>query len=181
VVFCIENHLSRVILSEFVANLHQPRKHGYGTTQEEGFTMKTQLRFSKVILFGLAVTFVALSAAKGVETASAASGVLDGKKFFGPTGEKGKKVDHEDVLSFSDGKFTSSACFPYGFKSGPYTETVEGDSIHFQAVTVSPTHGKMEWKGTLKDGTLDVTYSWTKERWLWTTFREYWFTGSLKK
>jgi hypothetical protein len=116
-----------------------------------------------------------------VEAASAASGVLDGKKFVGPTGEKGKKVDHEDVLSFSDGKFTSSACFQYGFKSGPYTETIEGDSIHFQAVTVSPTHGKMEWKGTLKDGTLDVTYSWTKERWLWTTFREYWFTGSLKE
>lgn len=156
-------------------------KTGYRATQEEGFTMKTQLRFFKVILFGLAVIFVALSAAKGVEVALAASGILDGKKFIGPTGEKGKKVDHEDVLSFSDGTFTSSACFPYGFKSGPYTATVEGDSIHFQAVTVSPTHGKMEWKGTLKDGTLDVTYSWTKERWLWTTFREYWFTGSLEE
>jgi hypothetical protein len=106
---------------------------------------------------------------------------LDGKQFVGPTGEKGKKVDHEDVLSFSDGKFTSSACFQYGFKSGPYTATVEGDSIHFQAETVSPTHGKMEWKGTLKDGILDVAYSWTKERWLWTTHREYWFTGSLKE
>jgi hypothetical protein len=146
--------------------------------------MKTQFRFLKVILFGLAVTFVALSAAKGVEAASAASGILDGKEFVGlvgPTGEKGKKVDHEDVLSFSDGTFTSSACFQYGFKSGPYTATVEGSSIHFQAVTVSPTHGKMEWKGTLKDGTLDVIYSWTKERWLWTTHREYWFTGSLKQ
>ena len=56
--------------------------------------MKTQLRFSKVILFGLMVAFVSLSAAKGVEAASAASGVLDGKKFVVPTGEKGKKVDH---------------------------------------------------------------------------------------
>ena len=143
--------------------------------------MKTQLRFLKFILVGLTVTFVALSAATGVEAASTASGVLDGKKFVGPTGEKGKKVDHEDELSFSDGKFTSSACFPYGFKSGPYTATVDGDSIHFQAVTLSPTHGKMEWKGTFKDGTLDVTYSWTKARWLWTTHREYWFKGSLKE
>jgi len=146
-----------------------------------GLIMKTRRRFFKVILFGLAVMFVVLSAAKGGEVVSAASGILDGKKFVGPTGEKGKKVDHEDVLSFSGGTFTSSACFPYGFKGGPYTATVEGDSIHFQAVTVSPTHGKMEWKGTLKDGTLDVTYSWTKERWLWTTFREYWFTGSLEE
>lgn len=143
--------------------------------------MKTQLRFLKVILVGLAVTLVALSAATGVEAASTTSGILDGKKFVGPTGEKGKKVDHEDVLSFSDGTFTSSACFPYGFKGGPYTAKVEGDAIHFQAVTVSPTHGKMEWKGTFKDGTLDVTYSWTKERWLWTTHREYWFKGSLKE
>ena len=141
--------------------------------------MKTQLRVLKVILFGLAVTFVAFSAARGVEAASTASEILDGKKFVGPTGEKGKKVDHEDVLSFSDGTFTSSACLPFGFESGPYTATVEGDSIHFQAVTLSPTHGKMEWKGTFKDGTLDVTYSWTKERWLWTTHREYWFKGSL--
>jgi hypothetical protein len=181
VVFRIENHYSRVKLRNLTTSLHQPKKNGYGATQEEGFIMKTQIRFFKVILFGLAVMFVALSAAKGGEVALAASGILDGKKFVGPTGEKGKKIDHEDVLSFRDGTFTSSACFPYGFKSGPYTATVEGDSIHFQAVTVSPTHGKMEWKGTLKDGTLDVTYSWTKERWLWTTFREYWFTGSLKE
>ena len=143
--------------------------------------MKTQIRFSKVILFGLALMFVAFSAARRVEVASAASGVLDGKNFVGPTGEKGKKVHHEDVLSFNDGKFTSSACFQYGFKGGPYTATIEGDSIHFQAETVSPTHGKMEWKGTLKNGTLDVTYTWTKKRWLWTTFRKYWFKGSLEE
>jgi hypothetical protein len=180
VVFRIENHFIRVILRIFVANLHQLRKHGYKATQE-GVIMKTQLGFSKVILFGLAVTIVALSAEKRVEVASAASGVLDGKKFVGPTGEKGKKVHHEDVLSFSDGTFTSSECFQYGFKGGPYTAIVEGDSVHFQAVTVSPTHGKMEWKGTLKDGTLNVTYTWTKKRWLWTTFREYWFKGSLKE
>jgi hypothetical protein len=141
--------------------------------------MQTRLNFSKVIVIGLAVAIVALSAGTRVKAASANSGILEGKKFVGPTGEKGKKVHHEDVLSFNDGKFTSSACFQYGFEGGPYTETVEGDSVHFQAVTVSPTHGKMEWKGTLKDGTLDVTYTWTKERWLWTTFREYWFMGSL--
>jgi hypothetical protein len=146
-----------------------------------GFIMKTQLNFSKLILLALAVLIVSFLAANRTEVASAASGVLDGKKFVGPTGEKGKKDHHEDVLSFSDGMFTSFECFQYGFKGGPYTATVEGDSIHFQAVTISPTHGKMEWKGTLKNGTLDVTYSWTKERWLWTTFREYWFTGSLKE
>ena len=112
---------------------------------------------------------------------TAVSHLLDGKKFIGPTGEKGKKVHHEDVLSFSDGKFTSSECFQYGFKGGPYTTTIEGDTIHFQAETISPTHGKMVWQGTLKGDTLDVAYNWTKERWFWTTFREYWYRGNLQK
>ena len=67
---------------------------------------------------------------------TAVSHLLDGKKFIGPTGEKGKKVHHEDVWSFSDGKFTSSECFQYGFKGGPYTTAIEGDTIHFQAETI---------------------------------------------
>ena len=112
---------------------------------------------------------------------TAVSHFLDGKKFIGPTGEKGKKVHHEDVLSFNDGKFTSSACFQYGFKGGPYTTTIEGDAVHFIAETISPTHGKMVWQGTLRGDTLMVSYNWTKERWLWTTYREYWFKGTLKK
>ena len=126
--------------------------------------MQTQHRLSKVIAFGLTLTILALATANKVETASAGSGVLDGKKFVGLTGEKGKKVHHEDVLSFNDGKFTSSSCFKYGFQSGLYTATIEGDSIHFQAETISPTHGKLLWQGTLKGDTLDVTYTWTKER-----------------
>jgi hypothetical protein len=112
---------------------------------------------------------------------NAVSHLLDGKKFSGPTGEQGKKIHHEDVLSFSDGKFTSSECFQYGFTGGPYTTTIEGDKIHFQAETISPTHGKMVWQGTLNGNTIDVTYNWTKERWFWTTYREYWFRGTLQK
>lgn len=108
---------------------------------------------------------------------AAAAHVLDGKKFVGPTGEKGKKVHHEDILHFNDGMFSSSECFQYGFSSGPYTATVDANGIKFRAETISRTHGKMVWQGTLKDGILDVTYTWTKKRWLWTTFREYWFKG----
>jgi len=112
---------------------------------------------------------------------TAVSHLLDGKKFVGPTGEKGKKVHHEDILNFSDGKFTSSERFQYGFKGGSYATTTEGDKIHFRAETISPTHGKMVWQGTLKGDALDVTYNWTKERWFWTTFQEYWFRGTLQK
>ncbi len=110
----------------------------------------------------------------------AAAHLLDGKSFKGPTGEKGKKTHHEDVLVFKDGQFTSSMCFEYGFTGGPYTAWAEGDLIHFEAETISPTHGKMNWKGTLQGDTMEVEYSWTKERWLWTTYREYWFKGTLQ-
>jgi hypothetical protein len=156
----------------------------------KGKTMKQNLSLQKagVLNFALFLAmFLAPTAAVAEESGKsdqntiAVSHILDGKKFIGPTGEKGKKVHHEDLLTFSDGKFTSSECFQYGFKGGPYTATVEAESIYFQAETTSPTHGKMVWKGILKGDTLDVTYSWTKERWFWTTFREYWFKGSLVK
>lgn len=106
---------------------------------------------------------------------------LDGRVFIGPTGEIGKTTHHEDTLTFADGQFTSSKCFEFGFTSGPYTAEIKNDTILFQAVTMSPTHGKMEWKGMLQGDLMEVSYSWTKERWLWTTYREYWFKGSQIK
>ena len=130
----------------------------------------------------LSPTRATAEASEGRQQANiVASHILDGKQFIGPTGEKGKKVHHEDILSFQNGIFTSSECFQYGFKGGPYTATIEGDVIHFRAETTSPTHGKMVWTGTLKGEALDVTYNWTKKRWLWTTYREYWFKGTLRK
>jgi hypothetical protein len=156
----------------------------------KGETMKHNASFPGAIGFYFAIILaaclnpaaaVAEGNGKSDQNNMVASHILDGKKFIGPTGEKGKKVHHEDVLSFSDGKFTSSECFQFGFKGGPYTATVEAESIHFHAETTSPTHGKMVWKGTLQGDTLAVTYTWTKERWFWTTFREYWFKGSLVK
>jgi len=150
--------------------------------QEASFLMTVVFSFALILTACLSPTpAVAQESASNTQDNIAASHILDGKKFIGPTGEKGKKVHHEDVLHFSDGKFTSSECFQYGFKGGPYTTTIEGGTIHFQAETISSTHGKMVWQGTLKGDTLEVTYTWTKERWFWTTFREYWFKGTLKK
>ena len=145
--------------------------------------MRQETSFLRTVVFSFALILAAClspTPAAAQENITA-SHILDGKKFIGPTGEKGKKVHHEDVLRFSDGKFTSSECFQYGFKGGPYTTAIEGDTIHFQAETISPTHGKIVWQGTLQGDTLEVTYTWTKERWFWTTFREYWFKGTLKK
>ena len=145
---------------------------------ERSHSILTTISLVLVIFLGSSLA-AADDSALNVKENSANDHVLDGMKFKGPTGEKGKKTHHEDILSFENGKFTSSACFQYGFESGPYTTTVAHDSIHFEAQTISPTHGKMMWSGTVKGDAVDVDYSWTKKRWLWTTYREYWFKGRL--
>ena len=129
--------------------------------------MRPKVSFPRTIVFSFALFMAAYlgspttAAQENAKTAPeyvAPGHILDGKKFIGPTGEKGKKVHHEDVLRFSDGKFTSSECFQYGFKGGPYTTAIEGDTIHFQAETISPTHGKMVWQGTLQGDRLHYIY-----------------------
>jgi hypothetical protein len=172
-------------------SLQPPHQALAFTSGREGETMNSKALFPKniasylVLILAVCLTptpDVDAESNKGSDQANiAGSHLLDGKSFKGPTGEKGKKTHHEDVLSFSDGIFTSSECFQFGFKGGPYSATIDGDLIHFQAETISPTHGKMNWKGTLQGDTMVVDYSWTKKRWLWTTYREYWFKGTLHK
>lgn len=37
----------------------------------------------------------------------------------------------------------------------------------------------MEWQGTVKDGKLDGTMRWTRERWYWTIEAEHRISGQL--
>ena len=109
--------------------------------------------------------------------------LLDGKRFVGTNGEKGQQLDpdeHEEIV-FENGVFRSLGCEPYEFGSAEYVTERVGDTIHFEAVTVSPTHGKISWKGVVDGEQAKVDFVWTKERWYWDTHREYWFQGTLKK
>jgi len=112
-----------------------------------------------------------------------ASSLLDGMIFAGYNGEKGNKLDdrEKEEFIFENGRFKSGSCGDYNFAAGKYiTETV-GNAIHFKAVTLSPTHGKIEWQGVVDGNKLDATFIWTKERWYWDIHREYWFSGVLKE
>lgn len=111
------------------------------------------------------------------------SHLLDGKSYVGKNGERGKKLpEYEDEeIVFRDGMFTSVSCAPYNFRSGPYAAELVNGSIHFSAVTKSPTHGKITWQGIIEGERADVTFVWTKERWFWDIRREYWFRGFLKQ
>lgn len=115
--------------------------------------------------------------------AAEVSHLLDGMSFVGNNGEKGRDLDpneHEEIV-FENGRFRSLSCDPYDFGDSGYSTTVARDVIHFEAVTTSPTHGKIAWRGTVAGGMALVTFVWTKERWYWNTRREYWFKGSLKE
>ena len=107
---------------------------------------------------------------------------LDGKTFTGLNGEKGQDLDPDEAeeMVFSNGRFISTTCNRYNFSDAAYTANKIGDSIHFQAVTLSPTHGKIVWQGVVHGDQAKATFVWTKERWYWNTHREYWFKGTLK-
>ena len=115
---------------------------------------------------------------------SAGQGPLDGKTFVVETGEKGKSGGDKDTLTFKDGNFHSTGCDQYGFGDGAYTSTMNGDSIQFEAVTTSPTKGKMTWKGTVTGGKIDVSYVWVDaSHWYKPNPKplEKWAKGELKK
>jgi hypothetical protein len=84
-----------------------------------------------------------------------------------------------DRLFFANGMFSSKICERYGFVPGAYWVRGTADAIEFTAVLHSPTDGVMEWKGTVKDGKLDGTMRWTRERWYWTIEAEHRISGEL--
>ena len=115
---------------------------------------------------------------------SAGQGALDGKTFAVETGEKGKSGGDKDTLTFKDGNFRSAGCDQYGFGDGAYTSSVKGDSTQFEAVTTSPTKGKMTWKGTVTGDKIEVAYVWVDaSHWYKPNPKplEKWAKGDLKK
>ena len=132
-----------------------------------------------VALILLTLSWCISSHAWGAEN----SNLLDGKSYVGKNGEVGQKLaEYEDEeIVFQDGMFTSISCEPYNFGSSQYNTKIVDGKIHFDAVTESPTHGKISWQGIIDGEDANVTFVWTKERWYWDTRREYWFHGKLKK
>ena len=103
------------------------------------------------------VAVFALSLASAV--AVAAAGPLDGKVFVGEAGVKGKPADEKnDIITFANGKFHSSACDQWGFNKADYTTRVEGDVTVFEVETVSETDGRLKWTGRLVGSVLEGTF-----------------------
>ena len=103
------------------------------------------------LLLGAALVLVAAA------PASAEPGALDGQRFEGVFLERGKTSGDADTLSFKDGRFRSLACDRYGYADAPYQSRVQGDTIAFEAQTESAKHGRLVWKGVIRNGKLDAT------------------------
>lgn len=143
--------------------------------------MATQMRRSAIRIAALC-SFLGSLCWAGPIVAAEVSHRLDGMAFVGNNGEQGHELDpdeHEEII-FENGRFRSRSCDPYNFGDAEYSTTLNGNAIQFEAVTTSPTHGKIAWRGTVDGGTASVTFVWTKERWYWDTRRQYWFRGKLK-
>jgi len=105
---------------------------------------------------------------------------LEGKRFKGEIGSLGEPAFSEDAWVFKDGLFASMECQKCGFPKGVYTAWREGDVMHFRTETTCPvTDAALAYTGTVKDGRIEGTYTWTKERWYWTIEKEFWFEGEL--
>ena len=95
--------------------------------------------------------------------ARARTPTLDGRSFEGVVLARGKTSGDADTLIFNDGRFRSTACDQYGYADGPYTASVSGDTIAFEAETESPKYGKLLWKGAVRGHKLDGTMTMVRD------------------
>ena len=126
----------------------------------------------------LSLLIITAAASVAADAPSAKIDPLDGMRFAGQTGEKGKGDHHPDTITFKDGVFRSLDCEEWGFGPAPYTVEKKGDVLHFTSTLLSPKRGRLEWKGKIIGGKATATFRWKHERWYWNIDREYWFEGT---
>ena len=112
---------------------------------------------SKRLIATLATLTVALAASM---TSALAAGPVDGKSFAGGIWMQGEKAPQHDEFVFKDGTFRSTACDKYGFAAAPYRVSQDGDAMRVEAETMSPTQGRIVWKGTIRAGEFEGVSTW---------------------
>ena len=83
---------------------------------------------------------------------------LDGRTFYGRETVKGNEAQGDSYV-FKDGTFEALHWRIFNFQPGPYTTTLEGESVHFTATTVSapPQRLSARWQGTVSGKHIEVT------------------------
>lgn len=120
----------------------------------------TASRTIGILGLGLVLSLFAPTAGTGGEMATSGHGPLDGKTFAVDAGEKGRGFSDKDTLLFRDGRFHSMGCDKYGFGDGVYTATEKDGTVFFAVETTSPSKGKIDWRGTVRGDSIEVSYTW---------------------
>ena len=128
-------------------------------------------------------SFTALSMLPATH-AGAQTAPLDGKAFVAEAGEKGKAADEKnDIISFKDGKFHSSACDQYGYGKSDYKSSAQGDAIAFEAETSSDKDGRLVWKGNVRGDVIEGSFTHYRKGGFFNSNPapvEHWFKGKVK-
>jgi len=129
----------------------------------------------------MCIPSVALFMLLAVPVVYGQEGLLDNKVFMGRYKENHISPVKEEKLTFMNGELHSMVYARKGFTKGFYTAVAKQDGIHFEAVSKSPKHGTIDWRGIVRGDSIVVDYQWKKEGWLTDTIRKYSFTGTIVK
>jgi hypothetical protein len=112
---------------------------------------------SRVTIAALVTLLLVMCASNGF------AGELDGTQWkASPAGWRAILFWQSDTLKFDQGKFESAVCIPFGFTAGPYESSRTNGGVTWSATQKNDKNETMRWEGTLSDGQLSGTYTWTK-------------------
>jgi hypothetical protein len=104
--------------------------------------------------------------------------LLEGRAFVAEVGKKGEPADvSDDILSFRDGMFHSSACDQWGYGSGTYSARAEGEAVLFEAQTRSERYGELQWRGRVSGSEIAGTLLRSRDG---AQRAEMWFKGRAR-
>jgi len=138
-----------------------------------GRTARQRAKVGRRTLCVLASAAVTVAQAGGARLHSD----LENKRFVGPLGIEGEAHPPNDMLTFSDGRFTSEICRQYGFRPASYWVRQDDAGVRFRTELHSPDNGTIRFDGVYDGEELHATAVWTKERWYWTVEQKFVFTG----
>ena len=98
----------------------------------------------------------------------ARAGLLDGIKLKVKVVPKKAAADKGatefgDELTFADGKCTSAALLPKGFKPARYSAEIEPNEAEFEIELVSKTNGVVDWTGEIRGTNTLGGLQWMQE------------------
>lgn len=96
-------------------------------------------------------------------TQATLSHLLDGRRFDGIVLERGKTAGDADTITFTNGRFRSSACDRYDYGDGAYTAREAAGTIEFECETESPKYGRLRWHGVVRGARLDATLTMLRD------------------